>query len=319
MSSSNSTLDSPLSVHEPNNPLSLPVFKFNEYMATKVKQVNKVLADIVPLTDPLKLHQAMRYSLLDGGKRVLPILCMASCALVGGEDESIVMPMACALEMIHTTSLIQDDLPCMDDDDLRRGKPTNHKVFGEATSLLASDALIALAFEHIVKNTRNVSAEKVLQAIAIICSANGSEGTVAGQFMDLASEGKNVSLSELEYIHVHKTAKLVEAAAVCGVLLGGGTADDMQRIGKYARCIGLLHQVVDDILGLTKSSQDLGKTAGKDLVTDKATYPKLMGIDNAKKYAGELMNEAHQQLAGFDPARAAPLLHLACYLANRQR
>ncbi|KAM7266962.1 hypothetical protein ACFE04_009128 [Oxalis oulophora] len=300
-----------------SNDPAIPLFKFDEYMATKAEQVNKALADAVPLKEPLKIHEAMRYSLLAGGKRVRPALCIASCDLVGG-DESASMPMACALEMIHTMSLIHDDLPCMDDDDLRRGKPTNHKVFGEATAVLAGDALLSLAFEHVAKHTKNVSPDRVLRTIAILGSTVGSEGLVGGQIVDIESEGKIVSLSELEYIHVHKTAKLLEAAVVCGAIMGGGTDDDIGRLGSYARSIGLLFQVVDDILDVTKSSQDLGKTAGKDLVTDKATYPKLMGLNGAKKFAGELVDQAVQDLSCFDPARAAPLLHLAGYIANRQ-
>ncbi|KAK3218489.1 hypothetical protein Dsin_012459 [Dipteronia sinensis] len=286
-------------------------------MLMKAKHVNKALEEAVPLRNPIKIHEAMRYSLLAGGKRVRPVLCIASCELVGGE-ESIAMPMACALEMIHTMSLIHDDLPCMDDDDLRRGKPTNHKTFGEDTAILAGDALLSLAFEHVAAKTRNVSAERVVRAIAEMSSAVGSQGLVAGQIVDLASEGKDVSLSDLEYIHVHKTAKLLEAAVVCGAVMGGGDVIEIEKVRKYARCIGLLFQVVDDILDVTKSSKELGKTAGKDLVSDKATYPKLMGIENAKKFAGKLLGQAIQELDYFEADRAAPLYHLAIYIAGRQ-
>ncbi|KAL5745176.1 hypothetical protein ACOSP7_026322 [Xanthoceras sorbifolium] len=297
--------------------LSLPTFEFKEYMLMKAKQVNEALEEAVPLRNPIKIHEAMRYSLLAGGKRVRPVLCIASCELVGGE-ESLAMPTACALEMIHTMSLIHDDLPCMDDDDLRRGKPTNHKVFGEDTAILAGDALLSLAFEHVAAKTMNVAADRVLRAIAELGSAVGSEGLVAGQIVDLTSEGKDVSLSDLEYIHVHKTAKLLEAAVVCGAIMGGGDVSEIEKVRKYARCIGLLFQVVDDILDVTKSSKELGKTAGKDLVSDKATYPKLMGLENAKKFAGELVDQAILELAYFDAQKAAPLYHLAGYIASRQ-
>ncbi|OMO55488.1 Polyprenyl synthetase [Corchorus capsularis] len=246
------------------NPLL--TFQFEEYLVMKAKQVNKSLDEAVPLQHPVKIHEAMRYSLLAGGKRVRPILCIASCELVGG-DESLAMPMACAVEMIHTASLIHDDLPCMDNDDLRRGMPTNHKAFGEDTAVLAGDALLCLAFEHIACKTRNVSPDRVVRAIAELSSAIGSQGLVAGQIMDLESEGK---------------------------------------------------EVVDDILDVTKSSKELGKTAGKDLVSNKATYPKLMGIEKAKKFASDLMIQAVQELAYFDAARAAPLYHLAYYIANRE-
>lgn len=267
---------------------------------------------------PTKIHEAMRYSLLGNGKRMRPILCIASCELVGG-DEATAMPMACALEMVHAMSLIQDDLPCMDNDDLRRGKPTNHKVFGECTAILAGDALLTLAFEHIARKTKNVSPDRVVRAIAELGSAIGSRGVVAGQMVDIESEGKEASLELLEYIHVHKTAKLVEPSAVCGAIIGGGDDTSIEELGKYAKCIGLLYQVVDDISDVTKSSEELGKTAGKDLASDKATYPKLMGIDKAKKFAAELAAQAYKELAAFQSAKAAPLYHLANYIANRQK
>ncbi|KAK8586473.1 hypothetical protein V6N13_010064 [Hibiscus sabdariffa] len=292
-------------------------FRLEEYLAVKANQVNKVLDEAVPLHHPLKINEAMRYSLLAGGKRVCPILFIASCELVGG-DESLAMPVACAKEMIHTASLIHDDLPCMDNDGLRRGKPTNHKVFGEGTAVLTGDALISLAFEHIASNTRNLSLYRVVRAISELSSAIGSKGLVAGQIMDLESEGKEVSLEELEYIHVHKTAKLLEACVVCGAIMGGGNENEIERVQKYASCIGLLFLVVDDILDVTKSSAQLGKTAGKDLVSDKVTYPKLMDITEVKKFANDLMTQSVEELAGFDAARAAPLCHLAYYIANRE-
>nr|AEZ55682.1 geranylgeranyl diphosphate synthase 2 [Salvia miltiorrhiza] len=294
-----------------------PNFKFEEYMASKAKKVNTALDDAVPLQNPLKIHQAMRYSLLAGGKRVRPVLCLASCELVGGEEAAAV-PMACALEMIHTMSLIHDDLPCMDNDDLRRGRPTCHKEFGEETAVLAGDALLALAFEHVAAKTRNVDERRVVQAIVELGSAVGSEGLVAGQIVDLSSEGKLLSLGELEYIHVHKTSKLLEAAVVCGAIMGGGGGAQVEALRKYARCVGLLFQVVDDILDVTKTSEELGKTAGKDLVTDKATYPRLMGLRKAKDFAADLAAMAVQELSYFDPSRAAPLYHLAQYIASRQ-
>ncbi|KAH9675494.1 Heterodimeric geranylgeranyl pyrophosphate synthase large subunit 1 [Citrus sinensis] len=295
----------------------LPIFQFEEYMTSKAKRVNKALDETVQLRHPAKIHEAMRYSLLAGGKRVRPVLCIASCELVGG-DESSAMPVACALEMIHTMSLVHDDLPCMDNDDFRRGKPTNHKVFGEDTAILAGDALLSLAFEHVAAKSTEISPDRVVRAIAELGSAVGSEGLVAGEIMDIDSEGKDVSLNELENIHLHKTAKLLEAAVVCGAIIGGGNMIEVERVRKYARCIGLLFQVVDDILDVTKSSKELGKTAGKDLVSDKATYPKLMGIENARKFACDLLAQATEELAYFEVARAAPLYHLAYYIASRQ-
>ncbi|CAL5326721.1 hypothetical protein CsSME_00006237 [Camellia sinensis var. sinensis] len=305
------------STSKPHNNNQVPKFQFEEYMKTKATNVNKALDEAVPLQDPIKIHQAMRYSLLAGGKRVRPILCLASCELVGG-DESLAVPIACAVEMIHTMSLIHDDLPCMDNDDLRRGKPTSHKVFGEETAVLAGDALLSLAFEHVAAKTIGVSPDRVVRAIAELGSAVGSEGLVAGQIVDICSEGKEVNLSELEYIHVHKTAKLLEAAVVGGAIMGGGSGVEVERVRRYARYVGLLFQVVDDILDVTKTSSELGKTAGKDLASDKATYPKLMGLDKATAFAAELAAKAKEELHYFDAAKAAPLFHLANYIAHRQ-
>ncbi|KAK3017899.1 hypothetical protein RJ639_005205 [Escallonia herrerae] len=295
---------------------TVPEFQFDDYMVKKAKTVNKALEEIIPLQKPIIIHEAMRYSLLAGGKRVRPVLCLAACELVGG-GEALAIPMACAVEMIHTMSLIHDDLPCMDNDDLRRGKPTNHKVFGEETAVLAGDALLALAFEHVAARTSNVASGRVVKAIAELATAVGSEGLVAGQIVDICSEGKDVTLKDLEYIHVHKTSVLLEAAVVCGAIMGGGNMIDVERVRKYARYIGLLFQVVDDILDVTKSSKELGKTAGKDLATNKATYPKLMGLSRAKKFAAELVGRAVEELRYFDAARAAPLYHLANYIAYR--
>nr|AKU77010.1 geranylgeranyl diphosphate synthase [Tripterygium wilfordii] len=301
-----------------DNPLPMSLLQFKEHMTSIVKRVNKALEEAVPSQHPMKIHEAMKYTLLAGGKRVCPILCIISCLLVGGDDESV-MPMACALEMIHDMSLIHDDLPCMDNANLRRGKPTNHVVFGESTAVLAGDALLSLAFEHIAAQTTNVPADRVVRAIAELGAAIGSKGMVAGQIMDLEGEGKDISLSELEFIHSHKTAKLAEASAVCGAIIGGGSDVDVERLRKYARTIGLLFQVMDDVLDVTKSLEVLGKPASKDSESNKATYPKLMGLDNCRKYANELVNQAIEELADFDPVRAAPLYHLARYIVDRPR
>ncbi|KAI4320288.1 hypothetical protein MLD38_033784 [Melastoma candidum] len=290
---------------------------FGEYLADKAKRVNEALDAAVPLRHPLRIHESMRYSLLAGGKRVRPILCLASCELVGG-DESLAMPAACAVEMIHTMSLIHDDLPCMDNDDLRRGKPTNHRAFDEETAVLAGDALLSLAFEHVAANMIGVPADRVVRAILELGSCVGSQGLVAGQIVDIQSEGKDITLKELEYIHVHKTAKLLEASVVCGAIMGGASGDEVERVRQYARSIGLLFQVIDDILDVTRSSAELGKTAGKDLASDKATFPKLMGIDRAQEYVRELVAKAHSELSSFDQAKAAPLKGLANYIAIRQ-
>ncbi|KAG7581949.1 Polyprenyl synthetase [Arabidopsis suecica] len=295
-------------------------FDFKSYMISKAESVNSALDISVPLREPLTVQEAVRYSLLAAGKRVRPMLCIASCELVGG-NEATAMPAACAVEMIHTSSLIHDDLPCMDNADLRRGKPTNHKVFGEDMAVLADDALLALAFEHMtVVSSGLVAPERMIRAVAELARAIGTTGLVAGQMIDLASEKLNpqdAGLERLEFIHLHKTAALLEAAAVLGVIMGGGTEEEIEKLRKYARCIGLLFQVVDDILDVTESTEELGKTAGKDVMAGKLTYPRLIGLERSREVAEKLREKAEEQLLGFDSDKAAPLVALASYIACR--
>lgn len=206
----------------------------------------------------------------------------------------------------------------MDNDDLRRGKPTNHKVFGEDVAVLAGDALLSFSFYHVATSTKNATSDQIIRAIIELAKCIGAEGLVAGQIVDIVSEGMdNVGLDHLEFIHIHKTAALLEGSVVLGAILGGGSDEEVEKLRKFARCIGLLFQVVDDILDVTKSSTQLGKTAGKDLVADKTTYPKLMGIDKSREFAHKLNKEAQEQLAGFDPVRAAPMIAIANYIAYR--
>ncbi|XP_056854482.1 geranylgeranyl pyrophosphate synthase 10, mitochondrial-like isoform X2 [Raphanus sativus] len=272
--------------------------EFMSYMVRKSKTVNKALDEAVPLGEPvLKIREAMRYTLLSDGKRVRPMLCLAACELVGGH-EATAMPSACAVEMIHASSIILDDLPCMDDDSLRRGKPTNHKVFGEDIAILASVALMGLAVKQTSSST-GAPPERVLRAVQVMAQAVGTEGLVAGQAEDLAGEGMT--------------------AAVVGAIVGGGSDDEIERLRKYARCIGLMFQVVDDVLDVTKSSEELGKTAGKDVMAGKLTYPKVMGVEKSREYAERLNREAREHLRGFDSDKAAPLLFLADYIVKRQK
>ncbi|KAK9948682.1 hypothetical protein M0R45_004269 [Rubus argutus] len=295
-----------------------PGFNFKAYMVHKAESVNQALDAAVSLKDPITIHEAMRYSLLAGGKRVRPVLCLAACELVGG-SESVAMPAACAIEMIHTMSLIHDDLPCMDNDDLRRGKPTNHTVYGEDVAVLAGDALLSFAFEHLAASTVGVEPARIVRAVEELARSIGSEGLVAGQVVDIHSEGlTDAGLEHLEYIHLHKTAALLECAVALGSILGGGSDSEIEKLRTFARYIGLLFQVVDDILDVTKSSQELGKTAGKDLLADKVTYPKLMGIEKSREFAEKLNRDAQEQLVGFDQEKAAPLIALANYIAYRQ-
>uniref|UniRef100_A0A5B7BD95 Geranylgeranyl diphosphate synthase n=1 Tax=Davidia involucrata TaxID=16924 RepID=A0A5B7BD95_DAVIN len=305
-------------ITEGESPKEETQFNFKAYMVQKANSVNKALDEAVSVRDPPQIYEAMRYSLLAGGKRVRPVLCIAACELVGG-DESDAMPAACAVEMIHTMSLIHDDLPCMDNDDFRRGRPTNHKVFGEDVAVLAGDSLLAFAFEYIATTTIGISPVRIVAAIGELAKSIGAEGLVAGQVVDIASTGQsNVGLEQLEFIHLHKTAALLEASVVLGAILGGGNDEEVEKLRKFARCIGLLFQVVDDILDVTKSSEELGKTAGKDLVADKITYPKLLGLDKSREFAEKLNKEAKDQLSGFDSDKAAPLVALANYIAYRQ-
>ncbi|CAG9467706.1 unnamed protein product [Pedinophyceae sp. YPF-701] len=292
-------------------------FDFAGYMGEKAVLVNAALDKYCPEMEPKLVYESMRYSLMAGGKRVRPMLTLAACEMVGGSEEQV-MPTACAMEMIHTMSLIHDDLPCMDNDDFRRGRPTNHKVFGDDIAILAGDAMLTLAFEIIARETKNVAADRVLRVIVETGKAVGGEGLVGGQVVDIKSEGKEVPVETLQYIHEHKTAALLEASVVCGALCGGASDAEVERLRRYARSIGLAFQVVDDILDVTQSTEQLGKTAGKDLDVDKTTYPKLYGLDGSRKIANQLLQEAKAQLEGFDRAKAAPLYAMADYIVNRQ-
>lgn len=287
-------------------------------MANRAELVNEALEASVPLQYPEDVVESMRYSLLAGGKRIRPALCLAACELVGGTIEQA-MPSACAMEMIHTMSLIHDDLPSMDNDDFRRGKPTNHKAYGEDIAILAGDALLSLSFEYIARETRNVAAERVLRVIVEVGKAVGAEGLVAGQVVDIKSEGGNgtVGLETLQYIHEHKTAALLTASVVSGAILGGASDMEVQRLRKYSTCVGLAFQVVDDILDITQTTEELGKTAGKDLTSDKTTYPALLGLERSKEVAKELVKDAKDALAMYDEVKAAPLIGLADYILSR--
>ncbi|KAH6784369.1 geranylgeranyl pyrophosphate synthase 1 [Perilla frutescens var. hirtella] len=296
-------------------------FDFKAYMLEKITAVNQALDAALPLQEPTKLHEAMRYSLLSGGKRICPIVCLAACRLVGG-DEAAAMPSACALEMIHAMSLMHDDLPCMDNDDLRRGRPSSHKVFGEGAAVLAGYALIATAFDHIATATKGVAEGRIVRVVGELARLIGPEGVVAGQVADLQCGGrgrKDIGLEQLEYIHLQKTAASVEASAVAGAIIGGASEEEIEKLRKYSRRAGLQFQVVDDILDVTKSSEELGKTAGKDLAAEKATYPKLIGVEKSRELAEQLKREAHQQLLGFDGVRAAPLIALLHFIAHRDK
>ncbi len=291
-------------------------FNLSAYLTERQVQVEAALDRAIPLTYPDKIYEAMRYSLLAGGKRLRPILCLATCELAHGTIE-MAMPTGCALEMIHTMSLIHDDLPAMDNDDYRRGKLTNHKVYGEDIAILAGDGLLAYAFEHIVNETRNVPPQRILQVIAKLSRAAGAAGLVGGQVVDLESEGKlDISLETLNFIHTHKTGALLESCVVCGALLAGASDTDLQRLSHYARNIGLAFQIVDDILDITATQAELGKTAGKDILAKKATYPSLWGLEESKQQARQLIEDAKAELAPFGK-NANALVAIADFITNR--
>jgi geranylgeranyl diphosphate synthase, type II len=293
-----------------------PTFDLAAYLTDRQPLVETALDAAVRPGYPDTIYAAMRYSLLAGGKRLRPILCLASCEAIGGKIE-LAMPTACALEMIHTMSLIHDDLPAMDDDDYRRGKLTNHKVYGEDIAILAGDGLLAYAFEYIATQTQGVSADRVLKAIAHLAKAVGADGLVGGQVVDLESEGKDISVETLTYIHNHKTGALLEACVICGAVLAGATEAEIAKLSQFAQKIGLAFQIIDDILDITATQAELGKTAGKDLQAQKATYPKLWGLEESKRQADKLVAEAKTILAEFG-ARAIPLQALADYITDRK-
>ena len=292
-------------------------FNFAAYLEAARLRVEAALDGSLAPERPESLREAMRYSLLAGGKRLRPILCLAAFELAGGEGD-LALPTAVALEMIHTMSLIHDDLPAMDNDDLRRGQPTNHKMFGEANAILAGDALLTRAFEMVALRSPGVSAERLLQVVGELSLASGAPGLVGGQVVDLESEGKSVDLETLEYIHLHKTGALLRACVISGALVAGADATLQAALHTYARGIGLAFQIIDDILDVTASSDVLGKTAGKDLTADKTTYPKLLGLEESRRRADGLVAEAKAALEPWRD-RAAPLLALADYITSRDR
>ena len=248
-----------------------------------------VLNYLPPVTDkPKKLHEAMRYSMLAGGKRLRPALAKVAFDMFGGKGDSVYLAMA-ALEMLHTFSLIHDDLPCIDNDDYRRGKLTAHKMFGEATAVLSGDALCILAFELIAKTNNS-------KAVEILAQKLGTYGMIGGEITDIESEGKTVSLEDVDYIHYHKTAALIEASLCLGAELAGAKTEHIAIIQEYGKLIGLAFQVVDDILDIESTTEQLGKDAGSDEERGKATYPAVIGLEASKQRAKKLYMEAIEKL-----------------------
>jgi geranylgeranyl diphosphate synthase type II len=266
-------------------------------------------------TEPLSIHKAMRYSVFAGGKRIRPILCLEA-ARIFAADVTSAMHAACAIEFIHTYSLIHDDLPALDNDDLRRGKPTCHKQFGEATAILAGDGLLTLAFQTIGQSS--TSAERTIAILEEISNAAGTvKGMVGGQVADLESEGKHIEPGTLEYIHRSKTAALIRASVTTGAISAGAGLADVARLRRFGETIGWAFQVTDDILDVEESSAALGKTAGKDIAQQKATYPAVYGIDRSHEIATKLANEAIAELSNYGE-QASRLRALAEFLVHRR-
>ena len=290
-----------------------------DYLKQRCQLVDQALERFLPEASelPASLHGAMRYSVFAGGKRVRPVLMLAACETVGGALEEA-LPAACAMEMIHTYSLIHDDLPAMDDDDFRRGNPTNHKVYGEATAILAGDALLTEAFILLSRGEEGGDPAARLRVIGEIAHASGSRGMVGGQVVDMESEGKGeIDLATLSYIHTHKTGALIRASVRAGAILGGASAQGLDALTRYGDAIGLAFQIADDILDVEGTTEELGKDAGSDQARGKATYPALVGLEASKARAHELVQMALDALACFDE-RAEPLRAIASYIVKRK-
>jgi geranylgeranyl diphosphate synthase, type II len=292
-------------------------FDLMSYLHQRRKIVEAALDASIEVVYPEKIYEAMKYSLMAGGKRLRPILCLATCELTGGTVE-MAMPTACSLEMIHTMSLIHDDLPAMDNDDYRRGKPTNHKVYGEDIAILAGDGLLAYAFEYVVEQTQGVHPERLLKVVSRLGRAVAATGLVGGQVVDLDSEGEtNITLEKLTFIHTHKTGALLEASVVSGAELASADRSTLDKLTQYSRNIGLAFQIIDDVLDITATCEELGKTAGKDLEAKKATYPSLWGIDESRRQAQQLVQAAKAMLADYGD-KALPLMAIADYITERK-
>jgi farnesyl diphosphate synthase len=270
-----------------------------------------------PVIAPEKLHAAMRYATLGGGKRIRPMLAFAAGEAVGA-DPARVEHAACAVELIHVYSLTHDDMPCMDDDDLRRGKPTCHVQFDEATALLVGDALQSLAFEILAGTDACADASTQVAMLALLARASGSRGMAGGQAVDLAATGQSLELAELEFMHIHKTGALIEAAVLLGAMSGGApSAAARAGLERYAHCVGLAFQVMDDVLDAETDTATLGKTAGKDAAQGKATYLTLMNAKEARAYAGELIADALVAIAQFGAA-GSRLADIARFIIERR-
>jgi geranylgeranyl diphosphate synthase type II len=294
-------------------------FNFQRYYAQRQALVEKALRKAVPPQEPLRLKQAMDYSLLAGGKRLRPVLVMAAAEACGAKPERV-LPAACALEALHTYSLIHDDLPAMDDDDLRRGRPTCHRAFDEATAILAGDGLLTLAFELLAGNARvaGVAPARALEALQLLGVAAGGQGMVGGQMADLLGEGRRLTLGQLKAIHAGKTGALITVSLEIGAVLAGAKPVQRKALAVYGRHIGLAFQVADDILNVEGDAAKLGKATGSDADRDKSTYPALLGLQKAKKIAQDELAAGLEALRPLGKA-GEPLAALARFVVERDR
>jgi len=286
-----------------------PMFNLDQYLDQAGQRINTSLDRLLPpeTAQPPTIHKAMRYSIFAGGKRIRPVLTLAACEAVHGRTAAA-MRLACAVECIHTYSLIHDDLPCMDDDDLRRGRPTNHKVFGEGIAVLAGDALLTHAFA--------LAATKA-EYVKELAFAAGSLRLIAGQVQDLENESRSASLEEVKTTHLNKTAALITTSIRLGAMAGNASGAQLIRLTRYGQDLGLAFQVIDDILDATSTKEVMGKSVRADQKNEKSTYTKVLGIEKSREYAAELITDAHAQLRSFDK-KAEPLRAIADFFLTRK-
>lgn len=289
------------------------------YLHRQQQYIESTLQEILPQGEgpTAQLFEAMHYSVFAGGKRLRPILMLAACEAIGGDSEQARKP-ACALEMIHTYSLIHDDLPAMDDDNFRRGVPTNHKVFGEAVAILAGDALLTEAFRLLSQPDQIRDAQTQLQIINIAATASGWGGMVGGQVADMVAEGQDNSIDTVDFIHTHKTGALILASLQIGALCGGANPEQLKHIVAFGHSAGLAFQIADDLLDIESSQEQLGKDIGRDQQRGKATYPAIVGIEESHRRAEQLHAQAIAQLDSFGDA-AEPLRRISAYIINRKQ
>lgn len=292
--------------------------EFKQVLKEKIGCIEKLLNEYMPKEEGYQktIMEAMNYSLKAGGKRLRPILTLESCKAVGGMEEDAI-PFAVAVEMLHTYSLIHDDLPALDNDDLRRGKPTNHKIFGDAMATLAGDALLNYAFEVMLSSSIDKdNPNKYLKAINEIATHAGIYGMIGGQVVDIESENKVIENEKLDFIHLNKTAAMIVGCMRAGAIIGGASEDELQRITKYGKNIGLSFQIVDDILDITGDEKTLGKPIGSDIENHKSTYPSLLGLEKSREIAKELISDGKTSIEGL-PSEVEFLHQLADYIVSR--